>query len=115
MRTKVAALAVIGLLASGGGAGAQTARSDARPTPPPWTPVPNPNDPVCALSPDPGRARVSPVVTFENRDGKVFLVVQSRPGETVAVVTHENGAISFDRPVCFTGIDAVVTRPVVPN
>jgi hypothetical protein len=114
MRLQVVFLVVIGLLV-GGGASAQQPRADARPTPPPWTPVPNPHEPVCVLSPEGGRGRASPVVMFENRDGKVVLVVQSRPSETVAVVIHENGAVSFDRPVCFAGIDAVVTRPVATN
>jgi hypothetical protein len=82
-----------------------------RPTPPQWQQpqsAPNPVEPVC-LRPAEG-TRTSPTVSLEARDGKVFLVVTSRPRETVAVVTHETGTISFDRPVCLAGIDAIVTK-----
>lgn len=115
MRFPAVSLALLSLLASGPAAAQQPPRTEARPTPPPWSPPPNPNEPVCALTADPARGRSSPTVVFESRDNKVFLVVQSRPGETVALVTHENGAVSFDRPVCLTGIDAVVTKAIGAN
>ena len=115
---------------------AQGAGTQARPTVPPWNPGQNPVEPICAMaageagssvaaSPPAAAAtgtpaaqaatsaaaQLSPAVVFEVRDNKVYLVIQSRPSDTVAVVTHETGAISFDRPVCIVGVDAIVTRP----
>lgn len=106
-----AGAAIVVLACAAGGAAAQQNRQATPPSPPAWTPAQSPIQPVCIGDDGAAGGRNSPVVKFETRDNKVFLVVQSRPNETVAVVTHETGAISFDRPVCIMGVDAIVTQP----
>ena len=116
-RAAIRALVLAAILTAVAGFPADLAAQQAqRPTtpsaPPAWTPTQNPIQPVCVAE-ETAAGRNSPVVKFETRENKVYLVVQSRPNETVAVVTHETGAISFDRPVCVLGVDAIVTQPAL--
>ncbi len=115
MRTRILgfAVAVACALTVGHASLAQQPQTSTPPRPPVAPVAVNPIEPSCLKEADgEGRgAQPSPVVTVQAVDGKVHLVVSSRPRATVAVVTHETGAISFDRPVCLRGVEAIVTRP----